>query len=165
MTEKKNAVERLEELLHTKDREIERLEEQVHELKNAADFEERYRVWFWTKHSKSEEKEGLPVPRLEIRWRKEDGDGYNWVAAYNLVYRHYLGDVMAVPLGATKVGGQRSPTFDYVTMTESSKVETPFRDGVHIMHDMRELRLPGFAVYDGKVTELKALEGLAPWQK
>jgi predicted RNase H-like nuclease (RuvC/YqgF family) len=161
MSETKTAIERLEEQLNDKDMYISNLEREIEELKQLND----EKAWFWTKHTKSKETEGLPIPRLEIRWRQEDIDGYNWVAAYNLVYRHFTGDVVVVPVGATKVGGGRSPTFDYTAGAEGEVVSTPFRDGVHIAHDMRELKLPGFAIYDGKVTELKPLEGPAPWQR
>jgi hypothetical protein len=142
----KTTVERLEELLNTKDTQIETLQAKLQAYKD----QEEEENWRWTQHSKSEEKEGLPVPRLEIRWIKLDKNGYNWRAAYNLVYKHLLGDVILVPMGSTtrNGGNGKGPIRD-------GKVETPFRDGVHIAHEMLTLKLPGFAICDDTVTVLK----------
>lgn len=145
--EKLTAVQRLEELLNERDERIAELEAKLDEEEEERDD----RAWMWTKHSKSEEKESLPVPRLEIRWTPEGRfPGYNWLASYNLVYQHLLGHVMVVPLGSTKQGGgdARGPVRD-------GKVETPFRDGVHIMHDAWALRLPAYAICGGVVTKVE----------
>lgn len=86
-----------------------------------------------------DENDGMPVPRLEIRWTKENPNG-NWgrrVARYSLVYRHYLKNLVSIPLGMTTVTGpDEKPTTS----------DMPFRDGVHIIHDKEQLGLPAYVV-------------------
>ncbi len=131
----------LTDLLNLRDQEVEDLKAKLTEY-------ETTEAWRWTRHSKGVEQEGLPVPRLEIRWQKMDDGGYNWHAAYNLVYRHMLGHITVVPLGSTQTSGSGPRVRD-------GRVETPMRDGMHITHEMMTLRLPGFAIYEGTVTELE----------
>ena len=141
--DKKTAIERLEGVLNEKDAKIYELEQEVAKLEE----EQATAQWNWTKHRASEEPEILPVPRLEIRWSKFDE--HNWKATYCLVYRHFLGHAEYVPLGMTKIGGYgKKPLL-------GDQVALPFRDGAHITHDMATLNLPGFAVYEDHVTELK----------
>jgi hypothetical protein len=144
MAARKRSVERLEELLEQKDREIEELQERVYKAEDQAE-----RNWQWTKHFEIKEDESLPVPRLEMRWREiESHDGFNWEACYNLVYRHFLGHVIAVPMGHTRIGGERNPI-------QNGKVDLPFRDGAHIQNDMAQLKLPGFAIFNKTITPLE----------
>lgn len=86
-----------------------------------------------------EENMNLPIPRLEIRHRdprgKELGQGYNIVAEYRMIYEHLEGNVLAVDLGKTLIGGSvRDP------------LDTPFRMGAQIIHDMLHLHLPGYVI-------------------
>lgn len=79
---------------------------------------------------------GLPLPRLEIRWRGM-GD-YNMVADMGIVYTHFLGHIEFVPMSSTRVNGKRN----------RNELELPFRDSAHIWHDMEQMRIPGFVVND-----------------
>lgn len=141
--ENKTAIERLEALLNEKDVELE-------ELREAERRREYGEEWAWMRQTESDEAEGLPVPRLEIRWRRSD---WWWSATYALVYRHLLGQVVIQPLGITRLHGGPPGQPIY-----NGKVDTPYRDGVHIRHEMRTLKLPGYAVCEGLVTELEPLE-------
>jgi len=137
------ALERLEALLNEKDRELAALREE----ERRHDYGEE---WAWMRQSESDEAEGLPVPRLEIRWRRGD---WSWLATYALVYRHLLGYVVVQPLGITKSnGGPPGPPI------YSGKVDTPYRDGAHIRHEMQTLNLPGYAICEGTVTKLEPME-------
>lgn len=145
--EKLTALERLESLLNDRDNEIASLKGKLQKQDDLDDDE----AWMWTKHEISDEFEKLPVPRLEIRWsslgRGQLSLSHNWLASYNLVYRHLLGHVVRVPIGSTRTsGGNGSPPIC------NGKVETPFRDGVHIQHDAWTLKLPAFAICGDLVT-------------
>jgi hypothetical protein len=93
------------------------------------------RGWRIPRKLKPADNLGLPVPRLEIRYQPLNGEVF---ALYSLVYRHLMGDILAVSLGGTVCGGAR--------VTDPEYLELPFRDGAHIINDMWELRLPGFVV-------------------
>jgi hypothetical protein len=129
-----SALERLEVLLDEKD-------ERINELETKLQKREYGERWTWMKQSERPEREGLPVPRLEIRWKKLDE--WNWLAEYNLVYKHFLGHVITQPLSCTKTSGS-APKHSHVQ--KNGEIELPFRDGAHIMHDARELNLPAFAI-------------------
>lgn len=119
----KRTLERLEELLDERDAEIEELKAELEKNEQQMDGD----VWGWTRHIESKEAEGLPVPRLEMRWENmdPDGDGYNWRCRYDLVYRHFLGHVVKVPIGLTRSSGGKG-------RVTRGMVDTPFRDGCHI---------------------------------
>jgi len=87
----------------------------------------------------------LPVPRLELRCERVD-DGYEWV--YSLVYKHFLDHIVFVTFSITRVSGAIEPT-------GGGKLRLPMRDGAHIHHDMKELRLPGFAIYGETIEQLE----------
>lgn len=99
--------------------------------------------------------ENLPMPRLQIRWEMVDEVQNKWTAHYELVIplnpydgrredgRNYI----AVPFGTTKVTSAHSPI-------KNGKVSTPFRDGVHIKWDQEKLKLPAFAIYGDRVTQI-----------
>lgn len=133
-------IERLMELLEEKDQKIAELEGDVREATEKEEERQRWAETFWTRHVKLEDDGGLPVPRLEIRWERDDvaRSGYQWRANYNLVYRHFLGDIIAVPLGRTMVGCEHP--------VRNGKIDTPFRDGAHIRHDAAQLGLPAYSV-------------------
>jgi hypothetical protein len=138
--EKLSAVERLEALLDARDAEVARLGAELRRRDEA----DEDAAWSWARHYVSAEAEGLPVPRLEIRWSRIGGGEWNWLATYGLVYRHLLGHVVVVPLGMTRVGGAGEPLTD-------GQVDVPFREGAHALHDSLELGLPAFAVFEGRV--------------
>lgn len=139
-----NAVERLEELLNAKDREIEELRDQLREI-------EDQREWRWTMHTDAkEDAHDLPVPRLQIECEPiYEGSWSAQTWTYSMVYRHFLGHLVFVPLGATKrTGGSMDapPSLD----------DLPFRDGAHIRHDAEALGLPAFSIVDGRTAPIVA---------
>lgn len=85
----------------------------------------------------------LPAPRLELiatnagdDWRETD-----WL--YSMVYPHFLGHRVRVPLGYTR---QRSGRGGKRTL-----YDTPFRDGAHFQHDARTFGWPAYVIVDGEV--------------
>lgn len=136
------AIERLEAMLDEKDAEIESLQRKLNDAEERAARNHR-----WTAHidSKEDPNPDLPIPRLEIRWRdipeRERTDGYAVLIRYDLVIRHLLGDIVRIPIGGTRTDRRRE--------IWQGKVDLPFRDGAHIMHDAAHLRLPAYAI-DGE---------------
>lgn len=136
------AIERLEELLNQKDAEIEKLSEELGKAKD-----ELYYLSHWTKHSEGKESD-LPVPRLQIRFcdnaadSRQEWDEYKW--DYKLIYRHFLGHIVEVPLGRTTTSGVRG-------VSEDDDCPLPFRDGAHIANDSQTLKLPAYAIFGKKV--------------
>jgi len=135
----------------------ERLNERINELEN--ELEKKLRAendakyvdsWRWRDIRKVSitENNGLPIPRLELRWRALDGD--NAICDYLLVQRHYLGHLIATPLSSTKVGGGGSREY-------CARLDTPFRDGAHIKHDAAHFKLPAFVCFEAQHRELEPL--------
>jgi hypothetical protein len=144
------AIERLEELLDEKDSRINDLER---ELREATDRQEA--DWEWARHStRKMDADNLPVPRLEMRWVQESEDGYMQRWDYALVYRHTLDHLVVVPLGQTRTQGGRGEPPIY-----GERLQTPFRDGVHICRDTEHLGIPAFGICDGKVWRLWMQDG------
>jgi len=144
-----NSIARLEELLDSKDEEIEALEKEKRELEHELSTD-----WDWSKHSKAKESE-LPVPRLEIKLTVDD-DGFKKTWDYGLIYRHTIGNLIFIPIGGTKLSGGYAITESEFN-EESIYNELPFRDGVHIRRDMIQLNLPAFAVFNGKAIKLEGI--------
>jgi len=149
------ALERLESLLRKKQRKIDRLEQQLQERDDAE-------AWSWTRHRihAADPSPALPVPRLEIRYRSLDRDGYSTEALYCLVYRHLTARsggphcdgtkdcVVFVPIGSTTINGGR-PGGRHPREESGlweGRMYGPYRDGAHIRHDMKQFGLPGFIV-------------------
>lgn len=91
----------------------------------------------------------LPVPRLEMRCVPYyEGTWSTQLWTYCLVYRHFLGHLVWIPLGETRrTGGmlrEAPPALD----------DLPFRDGAHIRHDAGLLSLPAFVVIEDRVKEI-----------
>lgn len=150
MSEKLTAIERLEEQLNEKDARIEELEEQVRALEGRVDQADAG----WSLPEKLPAEQTLPVPRLEMVWQKDGGDSwYRRVAVYRLVYRHFLGHCMTLPLGRTTVEGGQA---DGEPIDHDGKISLPFRDGTHIHHDAAHLKLPAFAVLGDRADPLPA---------
>jgi hypothetical protein len=142
---KLGAIERLEEQLAERERQIARLEARLEQLANDKEKGE----WIWARHKKVEDQTDLPVPRLELRWTSLDQQEWNWLCTYSLIYGHFDGHLIAVPMGATRVGGGSS-----VVPMRHGEVELPIRDGAHIRHDAWALKLPAFAIYEKTVTRI-----------
>jgi hypothetical protein len=153
------ALERLENLLSEK-------EDEADELRGKLAVYEEGEAWSWTRHRvvSADPSPKLPVPRLEIRYSALDGDpdGYNGRALYCLVYRHYTHGtgglkcddskdcIVFVPIGETRCGGGARPLEPREAQGSgglfAGRSYGPHRDGAHIRHEMRELKLPGFII-------------------
>jgi hypothetical protein len=143
---RKTPFARLRELLDRKDEELEELRERAAELEREAEQDQT-----WTRHREHKQDlppGNLPVPRLEIRWARAAGE--RLVADYSLVYRHLCDQIIVVPLGRTVCHGRPDDLPE-----RGGHIELPFRDGAHIHHDMLQLGLPGFAIWEDKVRQLK----------
>jgi hypothetical protein len=151
--------ERLQELLDQKDVEIRRLDAEVGVLRRDLDdnFRKLERAQLLLEHCVSTgwmigntlaNDQTLPVPRLELTIVQDDQGDLTWY--YRLIYRVYDGDVVSVPLGHTRSRsrGRGSPRQD------DGHLELPFRDGVHIHHDMAHLGLPAFIVWKEHAEQL-----------
>jgi hypothetical protein len=121
-------------------------EEQLQQLQAELDFAEEM-FGKLRARAQREDTSGLPVPRLELRWigEPEDSDG-EW--EYNLVANHFTGVPVFYPLGNTEVTGGAS------AYLPTGRIRLPFRDGAHIKHDMKELKLPGFVIRGSKTEAL-----------
>jgi hypothetical protein len=100
--------------------------------------------------------DGLPVPRLELHWRRLD-DSFTTEAVYMLVRRHFLAaiggrpSIVANVLGVTTCrGGNRARSFWHV-----DELDLPFRESAHMSHDAKHLELPLFGTTeDGDQVEI-----------
>lgn len=135
--------DRLQELLDLKDRELDGLREAL------AKYEEP-REWRWMMHTdRQEDTHDLPVPRLEMTCEPVyEGLWSVQTWTYCLVYRHFLGHLVWVPLGETKRTGG---SMDVPPMLD----DLPFRDGAHIRHDSVTLNLPAFVVIGDRTQRIE----------
>lgn len=141
MADKLTIEERLNDKIYQLESKIEKLEEE----KEDAIYHDRWRWRMITKLTE-EENWNLPLPRLEIRWEYQDD--YNSVASYALVMRHLTGTIERIPIGSTSRSGR----------VEKADLSTPFRDGAHIRHGMRQTGLRGFVVNANQCRELQPNE-------
>lgn len=145
----KKTIERLQELLDQRDEELAEARGKLEKIDN-------FRDKAWMHHrvvegvDGTDDVENLPVPRLQMRF---EGETYETVITYELVYRHALDGVgngpkfVYIPLGiTTRRGGNSKAPADFLKM--------PFRDGVHLQSDARQLKLPAYAVYEGKAYKI-----------
>lgn len=140
------AVERLEGLLDKKDSELSEKSERIDELEGHLE----HVKGGWTLHLKLPREQTLPVPRLEVVFEPRGWKDHEWcdyVALYRMVYRHFLGHCVAIPIESTKV--QRS--LNEIPLGPNGKIELPFRMGAHVAHDAAHLKLPAFAVVMDRV--------------
>ena len=139
--------EKLNELLDQKIAKIEGLQERVCELEESLE-----RNWDWAAHKRFvKDPYNLPVPRLQIV--AEPSMRYGWVEetwTYSLVYKHFTGDIMFVPLGQTKRTGGRDEKPDINDL--------PFRDGAHIRYECFTLKMPAFSIVEDRIVELEPYE-------
>lgn len=136
------AIERLEELLDERDSQIQELTERIELLEE----QRRGDLWRWAKHEEVKDDE-LPTPRLEIRCDVLEAYHQSWT--YSMVYKHLLGHSVRVPLGHTEMNGSFTRGNNDLTW------HMPFRDGVHIKNDMKQLGLPAYVVMDGKTQQIE----------
>lgn len=135
---KKTVEERLNERIEELEDERDELETKIDELESKNEVLENGDPWQWRQMRKltKEENLGLPLPRLELRYRKLDE--FEVAIDYALVYEHLVGDIIFAPLGSTKTSG--------ASRIKDDCLETPFRSGADILHDMWHMKLPGFVV-------------------
>lgn len=138
--------ERLNEQLNEREAEISRLCAQIEGLENKLDAISNG----WRVGEVLPGEQALPVPRLEIVWQTRHGDWVECEAAYRLVYRHFLGHIVTLPIGLTRRSGGPGDR-----PVRGGVVETPYREGSHIRHDAAHLGLPAFAICEGTVTPLE----------
>ena len=149
-------IERLEEMLNQKDKELDDLRDKLAEAEDAANADHA-----WTKHRsfKVDPSPFLPVPRLELRWVEQgrDDDGHTVRCEYSLVYRHLLGDVVFIPLGLTRSDGALAKR-----LRMDGLIDTPFRDGAHFQNEAKQLGLPAFVVLGDRFKRLEFEEAPDP---
>jgi len=134
------AIERLEELLNTKDEQIDELEARLAQAK--VNVRGSAKGWSLPRII-ADEHPNLPVPRLEIKWTPDKDQGWNRIIVeYRLVRRHFEGHLEVVPFGETTIsGGGREPYY-----------QLPGRDGARAHHDAAHLGLQLFLLLpDGPV--------------
>lgn len=106
----------------------------------------------------------LTLPCLLLEWvaapdeRDEHGRIYEWVCDYvmclpvtswdcRLSDEHEGTSYIRVKMGSTGVSGGQGPDL-------GTKLDTPYRDGAHIIRDGRTLRLPCYVKYGNKIAAL-----------
>lgn len=140
------------------------------ELEQKVENQERYMdtsLFGWNRH-RPWKADDLPVPRLEMRWT-HTGDG-EAVALQVLVYRHFLDQIEAIPIGQTRCSnmayrnhGDNRPMF-HGWEERGELLDLPFRDGSHIRHNALHLGLRAFVTTDrGDVTEINLLTRQQTW--
>jgi hypothetical protein len=95
-------------------------------------------------------------PRLELTWQKVNENG-DWYAAYELVVPVKDGDIRNDGTGhfRAKMGGTKvNTTAKNFPLDENGQVETPFRDGVHLMWDAGLLGVEAWAIYKDVKTKI-----------
>lgn len=107
------------------------------------------------------ERADLPTPRLQLRWSSPSQCHYEMVVLlgeYDIRRDAPDGEqrsrYMAIPLGGTRRSGSG---LDPLTTNECGEVivDTPFRDGSHILWDAAQLKLPAYAVWGDRFTKLE----------
>lgn len=137
--------ERLEELLDQKDALISELESELEEKKREDD-SERY---LWARPRTLKDAAGLPVPRLQIRYVSLSDDGYHGAWEYGMIYRHTLAHIVYIPLGYTTTQGN-----GHGVEPVGTPMYTPFREGVHIVNDAKQLNLPAFVIRESRIVRV-----------
>lgn len=105
-------------------------------LENSRENQARSAEWTTYAPRETKSRADLPDTRLQIQWERVTET--EWRAVYSLVRRHYVDGLLMHTIGCTRVSGGE---FDH-----GKALDKPFRDGVHILWDMVELRLPGFVL-------------------
>lgn len=147
MSTDQTAIERLEHLLNEKDAELRKYRDAE---EKAADRD----AWIWTSHEWiPAEEDPLPTPRLQMECRARSDEWFSRDWWYFIVYKHFLGDHVFVPIGHTRQdGGRHKPIFH--------RTDLPFRDGVHLEHDAENTfsNWPVYVVIDGEARLLQDVE-------
>lgn len=154
------AIERLEKLLDEQEEKISELNKKIETLE---------RDQAWTAHQEGDQSDNLPVPRLEMRAVQIE-EWYQYAWEYSLVYRHLLGDIIAVPMGRSTSSGGANYAPDTFQGVYDPNCSGPFRDGVHIWNDSKCLNLPAFLIVEDRISvyatdEQKGHIKMIPWQR
>lgn len=156
MSEKTTLLDRIRELLEEEGPGRKELAARVAELEEAERQREDTQMSAWMRHYALPDSyhPELPVPRLQIKVEDHEyGERYY----YDLIYRHHLDHLVAVPLGFTRSSGS---AFSRAS-SKMGKIRTPHRDCYHMASDSRHLGLPAFLV-DGDRTEVFDVEEWTP---
>jgi hypothetical protein len=139
--EKLDIIEKQENEIYEKDCRIEELETELEEIKNINKNK-------WQHHILFEDVElikDLPVPRIQMNF---ETDGYNNKWVYGLVIKPFWfqwdgleNKLLMIPISRTTGTGKRSP---------SEEDKLPFRDGLHVKYDAKELNLPAYFVWESE---------------
>lgn len=143
--------ERLNEIIEEKENQIEELQDKLNNLEIQSDLRKLdYQMHEYFKESELQKK--LPVPRLEMRferlknWRGDD-NWYNVLWRYGIVYKPYAethNDTMLfIPFSQTTSNGGDG-TFNHYL--RNGRLDTPYRDGVHIFADSKLFNLPAYII-------------------
>ncbi|MEM7772401.1 MAG: hypothetical protein AAF327_18045 [Cyanobacteria bacterium P01_A01_bin.37] len=146
------AIETLGEKIEEQQDRIWQLEEQLEDAQIIA------KVKGWANHGTVDDEDialELPIPRLQIKLTQHSENHRSWF--YVLVYEHTTMDIVAVPMGETVSKGSFANQIINVSNKDEVLKILPFRDGVHIRRDASHLKLPAFAIVDGKAYELEAI--------
>ncbi len=105
----------------------------------------------WVQH-RDWTRKGLPLPRLELYWERDDEEGHCNRCTYVLVYEHFLSlkkmayeddpTIVGVPLGQTKSHGSPRASFVEAHPVDPERICVPFRDWSHALSDANHLKLP-----------------------
>lgn len=124
-----SAIDRLEELLREAEEKAENLEEKLHSINSWAEYK-------WTIHSQIEN-DALPVPRIEMQWDDVSGNWYERTCTTSIIYPHFLGYSVKVPIDRTKVSGGK-------LNCAPDPTDFPFRQGAHFCHEAKVFGWPAF---------------------
>lgn len=151
MSEKsEKALERLQEMLEEKEVQVGDLEKTVERLK----YETSLDCIKWQKHRLLDNDDfykGLPVPRVEMIFEAvgsgtDDDAFYNHEWTYGIVTKPYTfqwdfkDKLLFIPLSKTTGSGGNNVS----RIRSTGKIDTPFRDGVHVKFDSLMFGLPAF---------------------
>lgn len=92
---------------------------------------------------------------LVIEWRELPA--HNWICYYYLLIPCEPGDMrddekfgyVVSILGETMIDSGANP------YRGENNISTPFRDGVHILRDMEQLKIPGYVIFGEKAMKLE----------
>lgn len=122
------AVERLEALLDEKDQELAELQEQIQK-------QEDWMTWAWARHTQIDD-DPLPTPRLEMEAVNDDGSWYVTTFRTSIVFKHFLGHSVRIPIDFTKRTGGRNQA--------PSPSDWPWRQGAHFAHESQFFGWPAY---------------------
>ncbi len=139
---------------------IEEQEEQISKLESIISYHERCMNWMLHRIIKEKDVaekyagyDELPYPRLEMQINPLREGWYEVEYIYGLVYKHFDGTLLWIPIGRTTSSGNQEKLKK--PLSELSSVEKyPLRDGLHIRTEMRLFNLRGFLLCNGQIEEI-----------